>query len=102
MSIKVISADRTEHSHELEALRGLQETQASGYIVKLLDDFIHHGPNGCHQCIVFELLGPSVDTIVNDYRNVGDQLDPETILRITTQLLRVVSCIHAVGCVHGG
>ena len=30
----------------------------SEYIVQLLGDFLHEGPNGCHQCLVIELLGP--------------------------------------------
>ncbi|KAH6689921.1 kinase-like domain-containing protein [Leptodontidium sp. MPI-SDFR-AT-0119] len=101
VSIKVKSADSTEHSRELGAFQVLQETAASHHIVRQLDDFVHQGPNGCHQCLTFELLGPSVDNIANDYREGGDQLDPETILKITTQLLQAISSIHAVGYAHG-
>ncbi|TVY46844.1 Protein kinase [Lachnellula occidentalis] len=101
-SIKVKSADSSENSRELAALRALQTTAASHYIVKQLDDFVHQGPNGRHQCLVFELLGPSVDTIAYDYGEDGDQLDPDTIFRITTQLLQGISFIHAAGYVHGG
>ena len=38
-------------------------------IVKLLDHFIHEGPNGKHQCLVFELLGPSVKAIIKEYQS---------------------------------
>jgi serine/threonine-protein kinase SRPK3 len=102
VSIKIKSADSTENDRELGALRGLQEKMAIHHIVRQLDDFVHYGPNGCHQCLVFEMLGPSVDNIANDYREGGDQLDPETILRITTQMLEAISFIHKVGYAHGG
>src|SRR4051812_25380514 len=102
VSIKIKSADSTENNPELETLRALQETAAIHHIVRQLDDFVHYGPNGCHQCLVFELLGPSVDIIANDYRNSGEQLDAETILKITTQMLEAISFIHRVGYAHGG
>lgn len=101
VSIKVKSAD-SMNNRELGALRVLQGKGALHHIVRHFDDFVHHGPNGCHQCLVFELLGPSVDTIANDYRKSGDQLDPETILKITTQMLEAISFIHKVGYTHGG
>ncbi|KAJ8058231.1 hypothetical protein OCU04_012427 [Sclerotinia nivalis] len=101
VSIKVKSADNTENNRELGALRVLQEKGALYHIVRQLDDFVHHGPNGCHQCLVFELLGPSVDTIANDYSESGDQLDPKIILKITTQMLEAISSIHKVGYTHG-
>jgi serine/threonine-protein kinase SRPK3 len=100
VSIKIKSAD--SKSRELVALRAFHGTGASHYIVKLLDDFVHEGPNGCHQCLVLELLGPSVENIANDYRVGGDRLEPETILKITTQLLQAVRSIHTLGFVHGG
>lgn len=72
------------------------------YIVKLLDDFLHTGPNGTHQCLVFELLGPSVDMVLQDYHISGDQLEPDTILRLSEQLLEGISAIHESGLGHGG
>ena len=102
VSIKVKSADSTENDRELGALRVLQKKMAIHHIVRQLDGFVHYGPNGCHQCLVFELLGPSVENIANDYREGGNQLDAETILKITTQMLEAVSFIHEVGYAHGG
>ncbi|KAH6717117.1 kinase-like domain-containing protein [Leptodontidium sp. MPI-SDFR-AT-0119] len=63
VSIKVKSADSSADNRELEALRVLRETTAIHHFVRRFDGFLHHGPNGCHQCIVFELLGPSVENI---------------------------------------
>ena len=57
-------------SRELQNLRHLEKhsqgSLSSNYIVQLLDSFMHEGPNGDHQCLVFELLGPSVDKVLAD------------------------------------
>jgi len=75
---------------------------SSHYVVQLLDSFTHEGPNGVHQCLVFELLGPSVNQVLSDYHSGRDKLDPETILRMSTQLLKAVKFIHSAGMCHGG
>lgn len=82
------------HAHE--------EGLYSKYIVQLLDSFSHQGPNGIHQCLVFELLGPSVDMVLADYREGQDALDSETILSMSRQLLKAVQFIHSTGMCHGG
>jgi serine/threonine-protein kinase SRPK3 len=102
IKVKTADTDTTENHREVGALRALQENAALHHIVRLLDDFVHHGPNGSHQCLVFELLGPSVDFIANEYSEDGDQLDTETVLKITTQLLEAISFLHEVGYTHGG
>lgn len=70
--------------------------------MQLLDSFSHYGPNGIHQCLVFELLGPSVDRVLADYHESQDNLDPATILRMSKQLLNAVKVIHSAGMCHGG
>jgi serine/threonine-protein kinase SRPK3 len=75
---------------------------SSNYVVQLLDAFTHEGPNGVHQCLVFELLGPSVDKVLADYHEGHDKLCSETILRTSTQLLKAVKFIHSAGVCHGG
>lgn len=70
--------------------------------MQLLDSFSHKGPNGNHQCLVFELLGPSVDMVLADYHQVQDKFDPETILRVSKQFLEAISFIHSAGMCHGG
>jgi serine/threonine-protein kinase SRPK3 len=49
-----------------------------------------------------ELLGPSVDVVLEDYREAGDCLEPEDILRLSKQLLQAIAFMHGVGCAHGG
>ena len=93
-------------SRELENLKFLERQSRRGlssdYVVQLLDAFPHKGPNGVHQCLVFELLGPSVDKVLSDYHESHDKLYPETVLRVSTQILKAVKFIHSVGMCHGG
>ena len=75
---------------------------SSNYSVQLLDDFTHEGPNGVHQCLVFELLGPSVDKVLSDYREGQDKLWSETVLRMSTQLLKAIRFLHNTRMCHRG
>ena len=97
---------RSSASRELQHFKHLerhsQGSLSSNYIVQLLDSFTHEGPNGAHQCLVFELLGPSVDRVLADYYGGQDKLWEETILRMATQLLKAVKFIHSAGMCHGG
>ena len=51
---------------------------------------------------MFELLGPTVDVIVNDYHKEGERLDTEILFKISTPLLQAVAFIHEAGYAHGG
>ena len=62
----------------------------------------HQGRNGTHQCLAFELLGPTVDAVVGDIHDDGDVLEPETILRVSKQLLEAITFVHEVGYARGG
>lgn len=48
------------------------------------------------------VLGPSVDRVLSDYHESRDKLCTETILRMSTQLLKAVKFIHSAGICHGG
>lgn len=101
-----MTADSTKDSHELSTLRSLAKHSpgdlCAKHVVQLLDNFLHQGPNGCHRCLVFELLGPTIEMVVSDYHTGGDTLEPETILRLSEQLLQAIAFLHEAGYVHGG
>lgn len=69
---------------------------------QLLDCFSVEGPNGRHNCLVTELLGPSLGSMYSLYGQLEQVLRPETILRASTQLLQGIDFIHQAGLVHGG
>jgi len=97
-----MTADSGKESRELRNLRSLAGHSQGKYIVQLLDEFLHHGPNGSHQCLVFELLGPSLAAVITDYHDGGDSLDPEIVLKLSQQLLQAIAFIHDLGYAHGG
>ncbi|KAF2666344.1 hypothetical protein BT63DRAFT_416729 [Microthyrium microscopicum] len=73
---------------------------AADRIVTLLDTFFHQGPNGKHKCLVFELLGPTIYFLVkwlSDDGGLDERMEPETMLKITKQLLEAVACLHKSG-----
>lgn len=106
VAVKILIADATKESRELDTLRALSEHSkadlGSEHIVQLRDNFLHEGPNGCHQCLVLELLGPTVEHYVNRYYEEGERLDTDEILDLSTQLLQAVAFMHEAGYAHGG
>ncbi|OQE28558.1 hypothetical protein PENSTE_c003G08400 [Penicillium steckii] len=104
VALKIMTAASSQ-SRELQILKHLegcsQGELSSNYLAQLIDDFIHEGPNGVHKCLVFELLGPPVDKVLQDYREFGDKLDSEIVLRMSTQLLKAIKFIHSAGICHG-
>ena len=93
-------------SRELPILKHLERRSQGelslNYVVQLLDAFTYKGPNGVHQCLIFKLLSPSVDKVLADYHKSHDKLCSETVLRISTQLLKAVKFIHSAGISHRG
>jgi hypothetical protein len=48
------------------------------------------------------LLGPTVDTVIDDYNEMEEELDPETIFRMSEQLLKAIEFIHRAGMARMG
>lgn len=69
---------------------------------RLLNCFRVTGPNGTHNCLVTELLGPTVDEILETFKEHNLTLRPDTVLRASQQLLDAVDFIHQAGIAHGG
>ena len=40
-------------------------------VVRLLDYFIHTGPNGGHVCFIFEMLGNNLLKLIKDFKYEG-------------------------------
>ena len=108
VSLKILTADAISSSNELELNQSLsahhgRTVSGSEYIPEVLDHFVHAGPNGKHQCLVFELLGPSLEKVIQDIEEYGlDRLKPETIFRICDQLFKALAFMHDAGYKHGG
>nr|GEX12572.1 serine/threonine-protein kinase SRPK-like [Tanacetum cinerariifolium] len=77
VSLKVQKSDQhyTEAAiDEITILKQIAEGDSDDkkFVVKLLDNFKHSGPNGHHVCMVFEFLGDNLLTLIEytDYRGV--------------------------------
>lgn len=46
-------------------------TMGHSQVVQLLNSFIHHGPNGRHFCMVFEIMGVTLLEIIKRYNYTG-------------------------------
>ena len=106
MALKIVvsraSPDRRE-SRTLQTLARINNSSHPGckHIVRLLDDFSHAVPNGTHPCLVFELLGPSVATII-------EEIFPDSRLlgvpakRVCKEMLLAVDFLQEQNIGHGG
>ncbi|KKP02031.1 CMGC/SRPK protein kinase [Trichoderma harzianum] len=105
VSIKIVVAEQSHnHNGELQILQTITRTgdpthPGHKHVSHLLDSFYHQGPNGRHLCIVLELLGPKVSSVVN--RRPNYRLDGRLARRISSQLLLAVDYIRSCGVVHG-
>lgn len=112
MSIKIKKANASINElcddTEIQVMRALEKYYVGGpqdrprRFVRLLDWFRHEGPNGIHNCLVTELLGPSIAGIMKVDKDTGGFFAPDTILRASRQLLEGIVFAHQAGFVHGG
>lgn len=78
------------------------------YITRLLDEFEHQGPNGAHKCLVFEPMGPSVNTMVEElpqfnprYLFMKVRYPPRMAKSILKQSLQGLAFLHKNCISHG-
>lgn len=103
-ALKVVVSEMSKTSKEARILQllGSISTQHEGHrhLRKLTDYFIHDGPNGRHQCLVFDVDGVSVPTFVNRY--CGGRLPARLAWQLSKQITLALDCLHSNGIAHGG
>ncbi|KAH7311452.1 kinase-like domain-containing protein [Stachybotrys elegans] len=99
-----ISVAEIAHRREVQVLRGISglpnSQPGASNSCKLLDHFNLDGPNGLHDCLVLELLGPSVSDIV-EWCCKDDRLSADLAKSISRQALQGLDFIARNGIVHG-
>ncbi|KAK9769112.1 putative Serine protein kinase [Seiridium cardinale] len=110
VAIKILVGS-SETTSELQILRHITQnapTDGARYVTQLLDEFEHHGPNGVHRCLVFEPMGPSVNTMVEELpqfkpRKWGMKIryPPQMAKNILKQSLQALKFLHEQGIAHG-
>ncbi|KAI0531648.1 kinase-like domain-containing protein [Xylaria digitata] len=100
-----ISVSEAKNSHETSILRLISPFPGDTHtgrkpIVQLLDSFCIEGPNGKHQCLVMELLGPSIPELINSYLR-DERLPSQAARSIAHQVLTGVDFLTQLNIGHG-
>lgn len=69
VALKILVSEISGSTTELRILHHITQiapVEGSRHITRLLGEFEHRGPNGVHKCLVFEPMGPSVNTMVEE------------------------------------
>lgn len=107
-ALKIAMAKSSLKNTESAILTHLTES-ASGdpsarHVTAILDKFQHEGPNGLHQCLVFEIMGDSVASLVENIPGMrqGPLRYPKPMAKkILLHALRGLAFVHKHGVVHG-
>eukprot|EP01083_Nonionella_stella_P044874 120723_1 len=85
---------------EIKLLHTLRSTVSSHHkcVVLLLDTFKIKGPNGKHQCLVFELMGPDLLALIKKHDYKGIPL--HEVKRITHDILLGLDFLHTNRIIH--
>ena len=82
--------------------------EGARYTTQLLGEFEHCGPNGIHKCLVFEPMGPSVNTMVEELpqfnprrRGMKVRYPPKMAKSILKQSLQALAFLHQNDIAHG-
>ncbi|KAF4996624.1 hypothetical protein FGRMN_4370 [Fusarium graminum] len=99
-----ITVSEVEDSRELKVLRALSaqliDHPGSSCVNKLLDHFTLIGPNGSHDCLVLELVGPSVADVV-ELHCKDDRLPSKLVKVFAKQALQGLDFLAANDIGHG-
>ncbi|KAF7322180.1 Protein kinase [Mycena kentingensis (nom. inval.)] len=107
VALKIVAASKT--SSELAVLQHLEATydpaeEGSQHIARMLDHFVHEGPNGRHQCIVGEVLGSNFSSSSLEWLYSfwdSGRFPSDLAHRLCGQLALAIAYLHKRGVAHG-
>ncbi|KAG1710952.1 hypothetical protein DVH05_013672 [Phytophthora capsici] len=68
------------------------EQQEAIKVVRLVDSFEHKGPNGLHVCMVFEMMGDNLLTLIKYYNYRGVPM--KLVQRLTRDMMEGLAFLH--------
>ncbi|KAK6535961.1 hypothetical protein TWF281_000210 [Arthrobotrys megalospora] len=112
VALKIKTAKDSMEDREIAVLNHLNTSRVSKldseHVICLKDSFYHQGPNGNHLCLVFELLGDDIYSVLEDYSYETTGSDstltkfPKPVAkRILKDVLLGLNFLHQNGVVHG-
>ncbi|KAF5715421.1 CMGC SRPK kinase [Fusarium mundagurra] len=103
VALKITVAE-PKRSDEMEILEKLADTPrnhpGSCYVNQMLDQLTVIGPNGSHDCLVLELVGPNVSDVIGSYCR-DDRLPSRAARSISKQVLQGLDYLASKGIGHG-
>ncbi|KAI9656154.1 MAG: hypothetical protein M1831_004725 [Alyxoria varia] len=106
VALKIVRAD-SDSAKEIQCHETLRTSSGqhpgASNIMMLVDHFTIQGPNGKHDCLAYEVLGPSVAHVLGDSDGADTiaYLTLPSARKIIYQVLLGLDYIHSVGMVHG-
>jgi non-specific serine/threonine protein kinase len=112
VALKIMIAKAKSSDTELSILEKLSTTASidpdSRHVTVLLDEFQHEGPNGKHQCLVFEVMGATAASLVEElpenkpkmYGKV-ERYPKWVAKRLLLHALHGLAYLHRNGVAHG-
>ncbi|KAH1432041.1 hypothetical protein KXX32_002647 [Aspergillus fumigatus] len=111
VALKIPVSEISGVTADLRIIRHLTEiapAEAARHVTRLLGEFEHRGPNGLHRCLVFEPMGPSVNTMVEELpqfkprrRGMKVRYPLRMAKSILKQSLQALAFLHEHGIAHG-
>lgn len=77
---------------ELVCAKSEEHSEGKEYVVQLLDSFVISGPNGKHMCLVFEMMGRHILSLIKKFDHQG--LSIPMVKVICKQILLGLSFLH--------
>ncbi|KAH9821387.1 kinase-like protein [Teratosphaeria destructans] len=103
-AIRIAVAEQQKPVRELIALTALSELKSGhpglDHILPLVDHFQTEGPNGRHDCLVLDIIGPKVPDVFQGWYG-GKRLASEMVKRVAKEVLLALRCLHQTGFAHG-
>ncbi|KAM0696774.1 hypothetical protein Q7P36_004023 [Cladosporium allicinum] len=103
VAIKILVSKLGEEHQETALHRrissGSVDLPGRNHVPELFDCFEIQGPNGVHQCLVMELLGPSMASLAESY--AANRLPGDIACKVARQVVQAVAYMHRMGVVHG-
>jgi serine/threonine protein kinase len=106
--MKIVAA--SSPSNEVAIYHYLRQSVTSTqntHVTQLLDSFQHEGTNGIHLCLVFEAMGPSIDSMVEQLpyhespsSGLNRRYPTKMAKSILRQVLQGLVFLHEQGIVH--
>ncbi|GAW26955.1 putative CMGC SRPK protein kinase [Rosellinia necatrix] len=106
VAVKISISERQPRSkdRQLHVMRAIAASSSkhpgAASLMKIIDNFTLNGPNGTHQCMVLERLGPSISDVL-DVRFADNRLPGALAKKVARQTLLGLDYLHQHGIGHG-